>query len=146
MTDLKTRKSEVAKGTRSRWQRSARARTASRCGSSSSSITSINHQTSSQTIIMIIKKRPLRGEYSSSGMIRSCKYRVRKRIVPHSPTGVIPDRIYLKNQIKWDIILKRAICWWEIFQLTAELEFQNFRISEIFKTIYLIFNYYIFNY
>ena len=45
-------------------------------------------------------RRPFRGEYSSSGIIRSCKYLVRKRMVPHSPTGVNPVRLYLKTIFK----------------------------------------------
>ena len=38
-----------------------------------------------------------KGEYSSSGMIKSCKYLNLKRMEPHSPIGVTPRKLYLKN-------------------------------------------------
>ena len=49
-----------------------------------------------------------KGEYSSSGMIKSCKYLNLKRMEPHSPIGVTPRKLYLQyiyqNQFGTDMI------------------------------------------
>ena len=59
------RSSEVARGVRSEWHRSAKALTPSSLLSSS---------------------RTLSGEYSSSGIIRSCRYLIRTLSDPQSPS------------------------------------------------------------
>ena len=55
-----------------------------------------------------------KGEYSSSGMIRSCKYLNLKRMEPHSPIGVTPRKLYLKyihrNRLGTNMIITGSNC------------------------------------
>jgi hypothetical protein len=75
------------------------------------------------------------GEYSSCGIIRSWRYRVRRRREPHSPIGVMPDSVYQSSfwkQTYWFhnlLSIFKTMLWnsliWSFNKLCTHLELRT---------------------